>query len=193
MTTISPTGEGLNILIACDYISHHNWMAFLCWYSLSKNLPDAKITVAAHRRLMKYDYFNWTRKCGVPFVLHKATDEEGQIDAAECGRPLLVVAPEAVCVRDFDEAGFSPDTLSEEKVHRLDASLCCDCKEDKPSVFVTYPNGWGKFVTATWIHRMSCPFIFGVKFAQGEMTANEVRIGRLWSAATPLFQTVSRG
>ena len=192
--TISSTGDGLNILIACDYLPHHNWMSFLCWYSLTKNLPDAKVFVAAHRRLMKHDFFGWTRKCKVPFILHKETDPEGQIQAAlehDVTKPLLVVPPDSICVRDFDEAGFSPDTLSE--VRQLDTELCCDCKEDRACVFATYPNGWGKFVMATWINRISCPFLFGVKYGQGNLTANEARIGRLWSAATPLFQTVSRG
>lgn len=188
---ISPTGDGLNILIGCDYLPHHDWMSFLCWYSLSKNLPDAKVTVACHRRLMRYDFFGWTRKCKVPFILHKATDDEGQVATVDA-RPLLVIPPDVVCVRDFNESGFSPDVLAD-GVHRLVDGLSCDCKEDKPCVFVTYPGGWGKFVTGSWINKMSCPFSVGVKYAQGNMTTNEVRIGRLWSAVTPLFQTVSRG
>lgn len=192
--TISSTGDGLNILIACDYLPHHNWMSFLCWYSLTKNLPDAKVFVASHRRLMKHDLFIWTRKCKVPFILHKASDDEGQIQSAidyGVSKPLLVVSPEYICVRDFDESGFSPESLSE--VKWLDAELSCDCKEARPCSFVTYSNGWGKFVTSSWINKMSCPFLFGVKYSQGDLTANELRIGRLWSAATPLFLTVSRG
>jgi hypothetical protein len=192
--TISSTGDGLNILIACDYLPHHSWMSFLCWYSLTKNLPEAKIAVASHRRLMKLNLFGWTRKCNVPFILHKATDDEGQVQAAldhGIEKPILVVPAEAMCVRDFTEAGFSPDALTE--VTRLNNEMVCDCKEERPCVFATYPNGWGKFVTSSWINKGSCPFLFGVKYGQGNLTANEARIGRLWNAATPLFQTVSRG
>ena len=192
--TISSTGNGLNILIACDYLPHHSWMSFLCWYSLTKNLPDANVFVASHRRLMKYSLFTWTQKCKIPFILHKETDEEGQIQAAiDYGvtKPLLVIPPDSVCVRDFNESGFSPESLFE--IRRFDAELSCDCKEARPCSFVTYSSGWGKFVTSSWINKTSNPFLFGVKYGQGELTANETRIGRLWIAATPLFLTVSRG
>lgn len=191
---ISSTGDGLNILIACDYLPHHDWMSFFCWYSLTKNLPDAKVTVASHRRLMEFEIYSWTRRCKVPFILHKETDEAGQIEVAllqNTHKPLLVIPPEVVCVRDFDEAGFSPESLSE--VRLLDYELSCDCKEDRSCAFATYQNGWGKFVTPSWINKTSCPFLSGVKYNQGMLSANEVRIGRLWSMATPLFQTVSRG
>lgn len=192
--TISSTGDGLNILIACDYLPHHNWMSFLCWYSITKNLPEAKVYLASHRRLMKYKLFDWTRKCNVSFILHKETDSQGQIEASlnyGISKPLLVIPPDSICVRDFDESGFSPETLSE--VIKLDDALLCDCKEERSCAFVTYSNGWGKFVTSSWINKTSCPFLFGVKYGQGNLTINEVRIGRLWSAATPLFQIVSRG
>lgn len=191
---ISSTGDGLTVLISCEYLLHHNWMSFLCWYSLFKNLPEAKVIVASPRQIMTRNLFDWTRKCNIPLVLHKETDDTGQIQAVinhGSTMPILVVSPDSVCVRDFDEAGFSPKSLTE--LSRLNSELSCDCKEDRPCVFATYPAGWGKFVTSSWINKASCPFMFGAKYAQGELTTNEVRIGRLWNAATPLFQTVSRG
>lgn len=190
---ISSTGHGLNIVIGCNYQLSHNWMSYICWYSLIKNLPDAKVMIACNRKLMKNSLFVWTRKCKVPFVLHKETDEFGQIEAAGVSKPLLFIPPEAICIRDFDEAGFSPNVWSEEKSYFLNDELICDCKEDKSCVFATYLNGWGRFVTPEWINRSTSPFIQGVRYDQGQMTANEIRIGRLWNAATLLFQTVSRG
>lgn len=192
--TISATGDGLNILIACDYLPHHNWMSFLCWYSITKNLPDASVFVAVHRKSITQNLFMWTQKCKVPFILHKETNDEGQIEAAinyGVSKPMLVLSPDSICVRDFKEAGFSPESLSE--VRLLDSELFCDCKEDRPCTFVTYSNGWGKFVTSSWINKMGCPFSSMVKYNQGYLTANESRIGQLWIAATPLFLTVSRG
>jgi hypothetical protein len=191
---ISSTGDGLNILIACDYLPHHGWMSYFCWYSLSKNLPDAFVTVASHRRLMTHNFFGWTRLCKIPFVLHKATDEKGQIELAiaknQIEKPLLVIPPEVVCIRDFEEADYFPEKITD--IKKIDDELCCDCKDDKPTVFATYLNGWGKFNTPSWIHKMSGPFISNAKFGQGAMTANEVRIERLWSDATPLYQIVAR-
>lgn len=190
---ISSTGDGLNIVIGCNYQLSHNWMSYICWYSLTKNLPDAKVTIACNRNPMKNSLFVWTGKCKVPFILHKTTDQIGQIQASGASQPLLYLPPEAICVRDFDEAGFSPKALSEKKTYFLDDQLVCDCKEHKSCVFATYLNGWGRFVTPEWINKASSPFVQGVKFNQGQMTANEIRIGRLWNAATLLFQTVSRG
>ena len=190
---ITSVGGGLNILISCDYITHHNWMSYLCWYSLIKNLPDAKVIIGCNRSDCEYDLFRWTYKCKVPFILHKTTDFQGEIDILNVNNPLLVIPPTVICIRDFDEAGFSPDALSEEKVYKLDDNLSCDCREDKSNVFASYNDGWGKFVTATWIHKSGNPFLFGNKFNQGSLTPNEARIGKLWGAAIPLFQIVSGG
>lgn len=190
---ITSIGDGLTILISCNYSTHHDWMSYLCWYSLSKNLPDAKVIIGCNRTLCDFSLFRWTYKCKIPFFLHKATDFQGQIDIINAKNPLLVVPPHVICVRDFDEAEFSPNALSEEKVYKLDESLSCDCREDKSNVFASYEDGWGKFVTATWIDKSGNPFLFGDKFSKGDLTPNEVRIGRLWEAAIPLFQIVSGG
>jgi hypothetical protein len=190
---IDSTGEGLNILIACDYLSHHDWMSFFCWYSISKNLPDAKVFVTCNRKIKYEDLFVWPRKCNIPFHFNKETDINGQIKHALdsfASKPLLVVPPDCVCIRDFNEAGFSLESLSE--INKLDDSLLCDCKDERPCCFATYSNGWGKFVTSSWINRISSPFFSVAQFNKGELTPNEVRIGRLWNSAAFLFQNVSR-
>lgn len=191
---ISNTGNGLNILITCDYLPHHSWMSFICWYSISKNLPDASVFVVSNRRLMNCDLFSWARKVKIPLFLHPNTDIEGQIEIAlknGVEKPLLVIPPESICVRDFDEAGYSTDLIYD--IKRLDDDLFCNCKENRSCVFAIYPDGWGKFVTSSWINKMSCPFRSAAKYNQTILTANEARIGRIWKSATPLFQTVSRG
>lgn len=190
---ISDTGNGLTIIIGCDYTVLHNWMSFICWYSLTKNLPDAKIIIACNKAYMKSILFRWTQKCQVPFILHKPTDKQGQIFISQATKPVLYIAADTICVRDFGEAGFSPNDLSEEKEYFLDKSLICDCKEERACLFVTYSNGWGRFVTSEWINRVSSPFSSSmVKFDRGDMTANELRISKLWQTATLLFQTVAK-
>lgn len=195
---ISSTGDNLGILISCNYTVCDNWMAFLSWYSLSKNLPDAKVLIACNRTLMQSQLFGWTRNCKVPFELHKTTDLDGQIKLVMAKglvtSPLLVLRPDMVAIRDFEESGFDTH-LIEEKVQQASIvpDLCCEVKDDKSCSFVTYSNGWGKFVTSAWIHKMSCPFTSENRYGNGSLTANEVRFGRLWSSVTPLFQTVSRG
>jgi hypothetical protein len=195
---ISSTGENLNILISCDYSVANNWMAFLCWYSLTKNLPDAKVAIACNRTMMSNGLFTWVKKCNIPFELHKCMDFQAQIDLVLQKEiftaPLLVLKPDTVVIRDFEESGFDANSLQDKIALASDyPDLCCEAKEDKPCVFATYSNGWGKFVTSSWIHKISCPFTSENRYVDGNMTANEMRIGRLWSAVTPLFQTVSRG
>lgn len=190
---ISDSGNGLKIVIGCDYSNAHNWMSFISWYSLSKNLPDAEVFVSCNRTLMKNSLFGWTKKCKVPFFIHKTVDKFGQIAACNVKNPVLYIPVETICVRDFSEANFSPNDLSEEQIYFLNEDLSCDCKQDKPCVFATYLNGWGRFVTSEWINRMNSPFIPNVKFDSGDMTTNEIRISKLWKSATTLFQTVSRG
>ena len=191
---ITSIGDGLTILISCDYFTHHSWMSYLCWYSLNKNLPDAKVIIGCNRTDCKYDLFRWTYKCKVPFILHKTTDFDGQIDAIKPNKPCLVIPPEVMCVRDFDEANFSPNVFfDEEKIYKLDDDLVCNCREDKSFVFASYNEGWGNFVTKTWIHNEGNPFLFGDRFNKGSLTPNEARIGKLWIASIPLFQIVSGG
>lgn len=146
---------------------------------------------------MQSRLFGWTKKCKVPFELHKAISEEEQIqyvlDNKLLADPLVIIHPDVVAVRDFEESGFDTHLIQGVMQAKDTPGLFCKAKEEKPCVFVTYSEGWGRFVTASWINRLDCPLASGNRFAQGVLTANEVRIGRLWSAVTPLFQTVSGG
>jgi hypothetical protein len=188
---ISSTGDNLNILIACDYLRHHNWMSFLCWYSLKKNLPDAKVYVASQRRIMEYNLFQWTRSCNVPLVLHKETNDEGQVDFVFKKynlSNLLVVKPDQICIRDFNESGLKYDYSK--SIKYADYEIVCDCKSDRSTVFASYTNGWGKFNPPLWINKQGCPLNPEYKFAQGEMTPNEIRIGKIWYSASAVFSIV---
>lgn len=173
-------------------------MSFLCWYSISKNLPNVNVLVACNRTPMKNNLFGWARRCNVPFVLHKPMPSDIQIKYLQQEKLIqdtaLFLHPATVAIRDFEDGDYDPKALDGQIVH-LDAlsDLGCDAKEDKPFVFATYLSGWGKFVTSEWINRLSCPFTPDNRYLQGSMTVNEVKIGQLWKSVIPLFQTVSRG
>jgi len=194
---ITSIGDNFSVLISCNHTVCDNWMAFLAWYSISKNLPDAKVLVACNRTKMQSPLFGWTKKCKVPFELHKCMTQYEQMDFVLnknlLTTPVLQIQPFTVAVRDFEESGFDTKLLKEKMYSTESPELCCDAKEDKSCVFVTYSHGWGKFVLSSWIHNLNCPFTSENRFSNGIMNANEVRIGRLWSAVTPLFHTVSRG
>lgn len=197
---ISSIGDNLNILISCNYTVHDNWMSFLCWYSLTKNLPQAKVMIACNRTMnnSNSELFGWTRKCNVRFELHKSTDQESQIALVLQKKiviaPLLVLRPDVVAIRDFEEIGFDTTVLDGKVLKVIDLpEIYCEAMNEKPCVFVTYSNGWGNFATSSWIHKGGCPFTSENRYEHGNMTTNETRIGRLWNAVSPLFQTVSRG
>ena len=193
--SISLTGKNLNILISCDYTIIHNWMTFFCWYCLEKNLPDAKVFIVCNRTPLNSFLFAWTKRCKVPFEIVKKSSIESHVELAKkrgYEGSLLVISPDMAAIRDFGESDFDQNSLYG-KTYFADENLCCDAKEEKPCVFARYSKGWGKFVTSSWINKSSSPFTKENRYALGDMTVNEVRIGRLWNLVSHLFQTVSRG
>lgn len=186
----SDFGENLNFIIICDYVYHHNWMSFLTWYSLYKNLPDSKVSMICKRTPMKYDLFGWTKRCNIPFKIVK---DSQQVVLPHDLNAAIVLTPDYVCIRDFSEAGISPKSILGKDFFYIDDSLGVDCKSEKSSLFVSYFHGWGNFDLTRWINKETCPLNNNLKFSKVGMTANEVRLGQVWKEASKIFQTVSRG
>jgi hypothetical protein len=196
---ITYTGEGLNILISCDFVPSHDWMCFVCWYSISKNLPDSRVVVGCNRKIMNYPIMNWVKRCGLDFLLHKdmtsSEEQDYAVSKLSLVGPLLTVYPANVCVRHFDESPFDRSALANSKKGFLSDfdGLCSDCKSQNPTVFVNYDQGWGKFVPSAWINTLNIPLITGTTFTSFEMTANEMRLARLWESSARLYQSIPRG
>jgi hypothetical protein len=192
---ISSTGENLSVLISCDYTINHNWMTFFCWYCLYKNLPDAKIYVLCDRNSMDSLIFEWTRKCGIYFEIVKPMSLDEKVNHLRkkgfC-ESVLVIEPKDVAIRDFSEVDFDENLLYK-KVSFLTEDLCCEAKDNKYCVFADYSKGWGKFVPQLWINKINSPFSNENKYALGDMSINEIRIGKLWNSVAHLFQTLSKG
>lgn len=207
MKKITSTGDGMSVLIVCDYSPHHDWMAFASWYSFSKMLPDAQVGILCNRKPFDWQMFSWARKCRVKMRIHAPMTKDEQvrfsIDNKFLDTPLIVVEPEVVMLRGFtdeDVEFFQKNPLiksnkvwvvSDPSAESVDSDLCCNVKEDKISTFASYPDGWGKFVTSSWINKASSPFQHS--FGRGGMTSNEVKVDKLWKQLSLLFQTVSRG
>jgi hypothetical protein len=184
------TGDGLSVLILCDYIPIHNWMTFACWYSLSKILPDSKIGIMCNRRPVTWQMFDWTRRLRVNMQIHAPLTKEQNISKALAGsfysKPLLVLEPNILAIRDLENLEGV-----QEVTDVASSDLCSDVRGDKMSPFVSYSDGWGNFVVSSWINRAGSPFRH--KFGRENMTVNEVRVERLWGQLATVFQTVSRG
>jgi hypothetical protein len=189
---ISYLGEGLNITISCDYLPGHNWMSYLCWYSINQNLPDAKVNIVCKRNNVSGTMFLWTKKIGIPFKMYNGSSCEETIEL----RPTVIVPPYCMCVRDFEESGFDASTIKEgDLLYLNDTDLVSKASSDDPSSFCSYKRGWGHFITADWIHKEECPlyFLFVKKFSKQGMSLNERKIESLWNASLKLFQTISGG
>lgn len=193
---ISDIGDGLQILIPVDYSPVHNWMGFISWYSISKNIPNCKVYIACNRKLMTYDLFGWAKKAKLSFVLHKDVPLEEQIqfaiDKFQINTPLIICPPENVCIRDFSEACLNFNF--ENKVYRLNEipGMVNDCKDNISTVFVSYLNGWGKFVTSDWIHKDRCPLLSKFNFMENFQNVNEVRLGKIFEEGALLFNKLTK-
>lgn len=76
---ITETGKNLSILIITE--DTRNWQTFATWYSIYKNLPEAKVAIISHRTAAcPFVYFQWTKRLKVP-TIHRAMFKEDQSKA----------------------------------------------------------------------------------------------------------------
>jgi hypothetical protein len=189
---VSYLGKNLNIIISCDHIPGHNWMSYICWYSIRKNLPDANVSLVCKRHNVSGYLFLWTKKVGVPFKMYSSSEDI----ISTYKKPNLVVPPFCLAVRDFDEAGIDPSFIKDnDSILLEDTNLVCDAKEDKFSVFCSYEDGWGRFITKEWINKTDCPLSFFSlkKFSSSNMSLNEKLVKNMWDSSLRLFQAISGG
>ncbi len=202
------TGDKYSVLICCQGCRHHNWMSFASWYTLSQNLPDAKCSVVASRTTQG-DYFSWVKRCPVSFAYHKdQPDEEHKlwmakyaIDSGLVTLPLFVINPDILAIRELTSdilalEGNCQD--SDGKVWLLrdcvakpikeEKCLCTIPKSDNFCTFVSYDEGWGKFVTSDCINKGVFPFRRAQeRFQDSNMSLNEIKILELWKRMDRVF------
>jgi hypothetical protein len=190
---ISYLGKGLNITISCDHVPGHNWMSYLCWYSIKQNLPDANISMVCKRENVSGNLFLWTKKLNIPFRMYGNSFLDEALKHIDV--PNLVVPPYCMCVRDFEEASFDPSRIKEDVLFVEGTNLVCSASSDEFSPFCSYKIGWGHFITSDWIHKEECPLYFAIikKLSKQGMSLNEKKIENLWSSSLKLFQMVSGG
>lgn len=191
---ISYLGKGLNITISCDHVPGHNWMSYICYYSIKQNLPDANVNILCKRDNVTGNLFLWTKKLGVPFRM--CNEESFANNISRQNKPSLIIPPYCVAVRDFEESGFKFDEVPEDYFKFLEETdLVCDARADGFCSFCNYKNGWGHFITEDWINKVECPLSTSIlkRFSKKIMSLNERRVESLWNASLKLFQAVSGG
>jgi hypothetical protein len=198
---ISATGKGLSVLITCDYCPHHSWMTFASWYSFYKMLPDASVTIFCNRTNIEGQMFDWARTLQVPLRLHAPKTKKQQVQLAmqTIKTPLLAVEPDVMLIREFRETTENIKHSNSDKLWFINEwqdnptqnDWCLDVKDEQLATFISYSQGWGKFVTARWINKSSSPFRY--RFGKFGMTSNEMRVEKLWQQLAGLSSIVSRG
>ncbi|RDJ35318.1 MAG: hypothetical protein DWQ19_10920 [Crenarchaeota archaeon] len=163
MSIISPTGKNLDIVISCDFLPHHNWMSFASWYSIYKNLPDAKVRILCKRTQFVSDFFKWTFKCKVPFIQYT--------DHYVFRENELKITPDVMAIDIYDKDALGP----------------IDVRLEEKSTFITYLHGCGNFVLTEWIDTFRNPFGMTGRFFSNNLTVNEYRVLKLWEKCHKIY------
>jgi hypothetical protein len=95
-----------DIVIVCDCLPCHDWMAFASWYSLGKRLPDSKVSLECRHCHL----FAWARRLGVPIK-----------SSAQGFR----ISPTVMAVRDFEEDESISPSKGEVQTCLVDYSCGC--------------------------------------------------------------------
>jgi len=155
------TGKGLNILIHCNYLPHHDWMTFAAWYSIIKNLPDAEVSIYCDRsKFVNMPIFSWAKKIPTIFSFKFSKLSFN-----------LEIPCEAMAVRTWNGSEIS------------------EAKLDKNTTFCTYSE-CGDFVLSKWINSIIPPFNKTENFMSGVSSTNELRILELWKKVLPIYTAV---
>lgn len=158
---ISPTGDGLNIAIKCNYLPHHNWMVMASWYSLLKNLPDAKFVIVCDKSQGgNIELFKWCVKLDLDFYYGTKHKYDYEINC------------DTMAVREWK--GFE----------------ICSATSEETSTFVHYRDRCGDFVLADWIDSIEAPFARTDDFYKGGMAVNEWKILELWKKLYPVYSMI---
>lgn len=182
-------GKGLTAIIFCETTSLNNWMSFATYYSLLKNLPDAKLAMYAKRAPVDHECFLWCRKADLKFRTY-STESNPAALAIQDGfnYPFLILRPDILVLDEL-----SPKILKSFDINHGDSKLqirvngesiapdllYSSVKNQENSVFVDYSEGWGRFDPSRWLNKAYDPFRFTDKYITPSMTINELKTARL--------------
>ena len=168
---IDYTGTNLGVIIECDFTILDHWMSFASWYSFYKTLPDAQVALACKRGINSYRLYNWAYRLGAKCFQYSQDYDENQL--IKNVEKLLILKPSIMAIRPCEEhTVFGPLSV----------------KDFELSTLVDFSEGCGSFVVADWIDNVDGPFRSALtRFATNELTANELKVLRLWEQMTPIF------
>ena len=164
MKQISPTGDGVTLAIKCNYLPHHNWMVMSSWYSLLKNLPDAKFMILCDKsKSSPIELFTWCVKLDLEFY-YTSPDSSHEYD--------YEINCDTMAVRDW--RGFE----------------VCEATSNGVATFACYGERCGNFILSEWINSIEAPFIRAASFQKENMAVNEWKILELWRKLYPIYSMI---
>lgn len=159
------------VVIECGYKPCHNWMTFVSWYSVIKNLPDAEVAIACKRGPVKKQYYLWAKRAKANFFMYSDTYQFNRANK-------IIIQPHVMALRDYDAETAGPVPVQSNEI----------------ATFVDYSSGCGRFVVSEWIHKDMGPFQEAVRrFSAPEMSINEVRLLAIWQQSYGLYSALEGG
>jgi hypothetical protein len=145
----------LAIIIECEVLECHHWMAFASWYSIQKNMSEATVFLTLNKTNFK-SLFGWASRCGVRIFKNQFKIEKPFIKK---------ISPSVMAVREFNGEDLNISSS----------------KTDITTTFVDYKFGCGNFVLDKWINSKESPFEKALKrFSTYDINVNELAILNIW-------------
>ena len=162
---MSHFGKNLNFSITSKSTPLHDWLSFVCWYSISKNLPQSKVCITTKKEINNFNLFSWAYKLKVK-VNYKNEKEEND--------NIIKIHPYTAAVRINN--GFLGPT---------------EAKDGEYSSLVSYERGFGKFNYKDWENNNNSPVKYISMFNALDMNINEKELLDLWSKASKIYLSIS--
>ena len=154
--------KDLSIIIECECLFYHDWMAFASWYSIHKNISDAQILIKLKRT---NNLFKWIDKLNVELYKNKE-----QIK----GSLIKIISPSVMAIRNLK--------------NNLEIS---STKSNINSTFVDYRFGCGKFSLGEWTTKRKVPFKNARNvFFEEDLFVNEYLVLSSWENCSSAYIAV---
>lgn len=119
---ITETGENLSVLITTE--TGRDWQTFATWYSIYKNLPNAKVSIVCVRNEeTPFQYFQWTKKINIPVIRHNLFDKKdpiaSRLDSIDKAISQKLINGSILVIRDLIMA---IDVFEPELVEKMNSS-----------------------------------------------------------------------
>jgi len=105
---ITESGENLHVIIITT--TAEDWRTFGTWYSIYKNLPDAKVVISCVRnKKVEFQYYQWAKRLNVPLFYTNAQHNDTFLDRCsvlaqvKLSPQTLVVTPNIMFIDVLDE------------------------------------------------------------------------------------------